>query len=129
MNYRGYLVDSEGNKYYPEVADTGWIEPELMNGAITPALASKGKVRYRKYGKLVQIIGSVKGIDKSGTDIFILPEGFRPTTRIDAITAQTGARWYRVHIAAGGNVNVETSSDSSYNADRWIAVDCMFLVD
>lgn len=75
MEYRGYLVDSKGNKYYPEVADTDWIEAKLMNGAITPALASKGKVRYRKYGKLVQIIGSVKGITEA-TAIFTLPERF-----------------------------------------------------
>ena len=74
MEYRGYLIDKNGNKYYPEISDTGWIEANLINGAITPALASKGKVRYRKYGKLVQIIGSVKGITESGTDVFILPE-------------------------------------------------------
>lgn len=54
--------------------------------------------------------------------------GFRPISRIDTINAQTGTRWYRVHIATGGNVNVETSSDG-YNEGRWIALDCMFLVD
>lgn len=73
MKYKGKLIDKEGNIYYPEVYDSGWIEPKLLNGAITPALSSKGKVRYRKYGNLVQIIGSVKGITQT-TTIFTLPE-------------------------------------------------------
>ena len=127
MEYRGYFVDSEGNIYYPEVYDSGWIEPKLLNGAITPALASKGKVRYRKNGNLVQIIGSVKGITQA-TAIFTLPEGFRPIARIDNIVAQSGTRWFRLNIGTNGNVTTETSSDD-YNKDRWIALDCMFLVD
>ena len=55
--------------------------------------------------------------------------GFRPITRIDTITAQTGSRWFRIHIGSNGYVNVETSSDSEYYEDRWIALDCVFLID
>lgn len=107
--------------------DSDWIEATLNDGVVNNALASKGNVRYRKCGKLVQIIGSVKGITQS-TAIFTLPDGFRPIARVDNITAQSGTRWFRIFVSPAGTVQVETSSDD-YNADRWIALDCMFLVD
>ena len=82
MNYVGYFIDAEGNKYYPEQIDTGWIEANLSNNFKVYNNDSKFTPRFKKIaGKIVEVEGEVspkQTIAGSTTiyEIFTLPERF-----------------------------------------------------
>lgn len=80
MNYSGYFVDSEGNKYYQKVEETEWIEANLSNIFKVYNNDSKFTPRFKKFaGKIVEVEGEVspkQTITGSTTtyEIFTLPE-------------------------------------------------------
>lgn len=83
-NNKGYLINTNGDKIYPDSYDTGWIKvTQFYNGA-SHFNEAGNPVRYRKIGNEVFLAGLLKaGYGASGTTDrglqFILPEGFRPS--------------------------------------------------
>ena len=65
MNYSGYFVDSEGNRYYPESKQKiQWITCDLKAGFTHGALASSRrlnvwKIKWISLYKTVVVRGSV----------------------------------------------------------------------
>ncbi|MGN1270630.1 MAG: hypothetical protein ACI4UX_01365 [Clostridia bacterium] len=60
MNYSGYLVDNEGNKYYPDTNDSGWKTATLQNcTANSNGLGGYPGIVYKKIGKRVIVEGAI----------------------------------------------------------------------
>ena len=64
--------------------DSGWKSITPLIG--TPATGYYVP-KYRKIGKMVELRGYVSNVTKTGADIFVLPEGFRPSSRLRLYTA------------------------------------------
>ena len=111
---------------YEIFEDSNWINLSLETGASVGNI--KKKAQYRKIGKVVQLRGDVQGIAKGDTLIATLPNGFRPSMRIDVIQPLSGVRYCRYRIEPSGQIILEWTSDSNYNAS-WYNLDITFMVD
>ena len=111
------------------VADTGWINLPLTNG-VQPFLADYPP-QYRRIGNMVHIRGRIMNVTQETTYAATLPEGFRPKDYSPRwIAPCNGTIYVRMYLNGGtGNIVVETMSDNTYPAERWIYINYSFLID
>lgn len=79
MNYKGYLIDKNGNKFFPDSYDSGWQTVNLTSEFKPYNNEEKYTPKYRKIGKIVEIFGQIspKATIEGSSDwhtIFTLPE-------------------------------------------------------
>jgi hypothetical protein len=110
-------------------ADTGWINLPLTNG-VQPFLADYPP-QYRRIGNMVHIRGRITNVTQETTYAATLPEGFRPKDYSPRwIAPCNGTIYVRMYLNGGtGNIVVETMSDNTYPAERWIYINYSFLID
>lgn len=111
---------------YEIFEDSDWINLSLEPGITVGNI--KKKAQYRKVGKIVQVRGDVQGIAKGDTLIATLPEGYRPSLRIDIIQPLSGVRYCRYRIETSGQIILEWTSDTQYSAS-WYNLDITFMID
>lgn len=102
-NNKGYLVNKDNEKLFPDQYDSGWIYPTLENGWNNSS-AHASPVRYRKIGNVVYIAGSITGGTFRST-IFTLPVGFRPGGNYQVTLIRATAGYARLHINYDGKNN------------------------
>lgn len=112
--------------------DSGWIQVTSYDGNFANYNSSSGTY-YRKWGKIVQVVGQVKTTTAltSGT-IFTLPTGFRPPHQTYAIAQGSGVYKWLVSVSADGRVICErygTTSQTSISTSSWLAFSIMFIVE
>lgn len=64
-----------------KLADTGWLTPALLNGWVVYDATYGNAAMYRKIGNIVFVRGLIKN-GTVGTNMFILPAGYRPGIRL-----------------------------------------------
>ena len=135
MNYRGYLVDEEGNKFYPKAYDSGWKTATLTNN-FKPYDNDDDKIpQYRKSGNIVEIKGEVspKETIKGSNDeytIFTFSDGFRPDTSVTKLCQGSGSNKWLLTIRNNGDVNFSrygTNSLADASSSAWLVFDCVFF--
>jgi hypothetical protein len=89
-----------------KLADSGWKEPALLNSwANAGGVRKEANCAYRLIGKRLVLRGLlVTGV--SGAAMFTLPEGFRPSTRVELISAIAAGGSVYAHILVETNGNV-----------------------
>jgi len=105
--------------------DTGWVTPTLLNGWVNYDSNAYAIARYRKIGNTVYVSGLVKS-GTVGTDIFILPPGFRPQRNMHIATpsnAAFGIIEILNTVGTPGSVKCNTGSNT------WFSMECSFLAD
>lgn len=104
--------------------DTGWIAAPFASGWSNYA-STYSNAAYRRVGPIVSITGLVKG--PPGTDVFVLPAGFRPARNLHFATAQNGS-WgileITVTVGTPGGVKANTAAGSA----TWLSIECTFMV-
>lgn len=73
------MIQALNDRFTAELADTGWINLALANGAT--AYDSGTTPAFRKIGKTVHLTGAFKGVSTLNTAIATLPAGCRPSRR------------------------------------------------
>ena len=128
-------VASDPNKeewQYPTVLMNGFKD-EGTEQAEHP-LKSAGKVMYRKIGSIVFIRGAVYGNDLKGKDtiVFVLPEGYRPTRRVNCMGFGSGSNPIAISIFANGKVGLSIPTKlgykDSWSAENYETLDCCFSI-
>lgn len=119
-----------------DIHDSGWITATLTSNFTY--YGSDTVPKYRKVGKMVEVIGAVKSksaIAGSTTQytIFTLPQGYRPSTPIVGICQGSGTNIWTLRIDTNGVVSFERyRSGTSYAAtstSTWLPFHVMFFVD
>jgi hypothetical protein len=135
-------------RQYNNVSSTGWKQWQPLHqdsGWITPSLNSSFKVynsdstnapKYRKIGKMVEIVGVVSPaseIASGGTgNIFTLPEGYRPTQNRYYICQGSGRNVWLLTVNPNGTVSCSrygTSSNVAISTSAWLPFNATFLID
>jgi len=111
------LVDNKGNAtpyfedYLFENDDADWVAPTLLNGWVNVG-ANISTAGYIRLKGIIYLQGTIKnGTTTFETDLFNLPSGYRPSSRLimNTITNGTTGRFDilsdgRVKIVSGSNV-------------------------
>ncbi|WP_420574451.1 hypothetical protein [Kordia sp.] len=87
-------------------SDSGWQNALLQNGIQNYSIGSYGNAKYRKKDGVVYIEGLVRNGTPTGsqTQIFTLPVGYRPSTRLILSTIVSGNVMRRIDISQTGQV-------------------------
>jgi len=118
----------------PAIADTGWIDLELIAG-LRPHSESTPP-QYRRIRNVVYLRGSFTGILENYTLCAILPVGFRPTGQSHTFTqntTRTGGAAFFARWAVGVNGNIELTVISrphgGFEDGNWFPINTSFLID
>lgn len=129
------------NQVLPVDDDSSWIYPELTSQFEN--YSEDTKVRYRKVGNIVTIIGAVNPTSTiTGSDtwytIFTLPEGYRPSTHMHLLMQGSGNAVWLLGIGSDGDVkfsrhryNNATSSTYAYSdvtTSNWLPLHAEFMI-
>lgn len=116
-NNKGYLVNKDSEKLFPDQYDSGWIYPTLENGW-SNRTTNASPARYRKIGNVVYIAGSITGGTFNST-IFTLPAGFRPGGSYQSTLVRATAGYARLHFnyEANGNGRVVLENVDGTNGE------------
>jgi len=109
----GIPVANEVNRMTPlVVAPTPWTTLVLQNGWVNQA----GTAQYRKVGDMVQMRGTVGG-GTAGTNVAILPVGFRPPAGLflNSTCTNGGPFLARVYVDPGGAFTIEWGTGGTNN--------------
>ena len=105
------------------IKDSGWKQATLTSDF---SHNTNRELKYRKYGKIVTICGTVAftSVPAWATTITNIPEGYRPRTEIDVWCRLTNNNYpCLIAINPGGNINyLQASNGSTPNANNsmWI---------
>lgn len=106
------------------VHDTGWINLELINGAIT--YGADTIPRIRRIGKEIYLEGAVKGVTAGNTDVAVIPNEFLPAFNRQFVQAFGGggqtASWQITAANNGGRVRLMGVSSGTITATSWFPV-------
>ena len=119
---RGHLKFADGRRVLmgtKSYVDTNWVSPSLDNSWVKYN-DTFGTAQYRRVGNVVEIKGLVKDGD-IGKNIFVLPEGFRPTNQ-KLIATQSHDDLGRLDIKTDGSVNAYAGDNA------WFSVSITFTV-
>lgn len=125
--------------YAPNLEDSGWVYPTL-NSKFTHYSSSENKTRYRKIGKLVEVVGEVKLTSSVTTSnaatqytIFTLPTGYRPSNRISHVCQGSNYYKWMVIINTSGTVTFSRyNNGSAYvecSTSSWLPFQLTFYID
>jgi len=116
-------IASDGTVTMPE-NDSGWIEPTL-NSPYTNFGSPYGNTQYRKIGDNVNIQGLVYiNSASSGSVIFTLPSGYRPSRRLVFGQATANTSITRIDVRTNGDVVAQVITD----ATSWVSLAITFMV-
>lgn len=118
------LVTSKGN----QIAED-WQKVDLNLGYEHNALSSSGDLMIKKIGNIVFIKGSVKGFSGAGETCAILPEKYRPKSRIDTFFGTGGNYFAKGMIAANGGITLLGDSRGSFSVSNWYSICTSWLTD
>jgi len=109
-------ISTKGN---PDPGAKKYLVPALENGWINYGGEHAGAGYFKDYNGIVYLRGSIKnGISLPGTTIFILPEGYRPSTSGRLMFPVIGNNVFsRVDIWANGEVLIMTDPGSFLSLD------------
>lgn len=117
---------------------TSWKNATLSSNFTNYYSSGSEAPKYRRHGNLVEIRGTVKPTKEieystEYTDIFTLPEGYRPDTSVFTLCQGSGACIWLMQINNEGRVGFTRyrNGDTNTNASNsvWLPFHCTFLVD
>jgi hypothetical protein len=120
------------------IEDTGWIDLTLTSDFKNYNNNNNNRVRYRKCGQVVQIIGIVsptKELEANApeTTIGTLPENFRPVISVSRICQGSGTNIWLLIITLDGRVTLSRyRNETGYNnvgTSAWITLSETFLAN
>jgi hypothetical protein len=104
------------NNVWEWITGTKWYTPTLLNSWADFDSAWTG-ARYRKISGMVEIQGMIAGgTATGGTDLFILPEGFRPAKNLLFPTIISGTVLSRIDVLPTGTVELGTTASSTWTS-------------
>lgn len=110
-----------------KIADTGWIDLTLLNGA---TVQNGFTPRYRRIGKIVIIKGIVTTVSSADTVVATLPTGFRPSTTHYFVNTKNVNNTVVTMIGySSGNITITGASNGSYLSTDYNCINSMFLID
>ncbi|MDE6020171.1 MAG: hypothetical protein K2H01_04115 [Ruminococcus sp.] len=113
--YEPYTTDDLQAQINALAEDSGWIRMMISSG--------NGELYYRKYGKMVELKGSISPNGSDEWNVCTLPGGYRPsTTSVDVTVIGNSPR--NLSISTQGIITV-----SGVVAHELIKVHACFLVD
>ena len=130
-----YSILDTGNYY--KLMDSGWFNGGLLGDNFT-VYNDNSQVKYRKIGKQVQIMGTVKprvDIEGSTTQhtIFTLPSGYRPPYALHQVCYGSNNYTWRLTVNTNGTVCFSRYGlDSGYvtaAVGHWINFQATFFID
>ena len=125
VNENAEKIDDLNN----ETKDTGWLELTLNDGYTNNALASSGKLMYRRIGHQVFLKGSCKGFAEFNTSCGTLPTGFRPSTRHDFYVGTGGFRLAKAMVSANGAITLIADTGETASSTQWYSFCTSFITD
>ena len=140
-DYQTYVRTRTGDiwsnwKQYQMVEDTGWKTLTLTSDFKAYGNVNDNVPRYRKVGKLVEIMGAVAPAKdfSAGEDYVIttLPEGYRPSINRFFICQGSGRAIWTLYVYSDGRVIFSRYGTSAYAAAStsvWLPFNVTFLVD
>lgn len=103
--------------YYGEVG--AWQTPTLLNSWVNYGGVYQ-TARYRKVGHEVEIQGLIKsGTTTTGTNLLILPTGYRPSNRL-VFATNSFQLFGSIDITSAGEVKIMLGNSN------WISINCKF---
>lgn len=130
-----YSILDTGNYY--KLMDSGWFNGGVLGDNFT-VYNDNSQVKYRKIGKQVQIMGTVKprvDIEGSTTQytIFTLPSGYRPPYALHQVCYGSNNYTWRLTVNTNGTVCFSRYGlDSGYvtaAVGHWINFQATFFID
>lgn len=130
-----YSILDTGNYY--KIMDSGWFNGGLLGDNFT-VYNDNSQVKYRKIGKQVQIMGTVKPrVDIAGSTtqhtIFTLPSGYRPPYALHQVCYGSNNYTWRLTVNTNGTVCFSRYGlDSGYvtaEVGHWINFQATFFID
>lgn len=130
-----YSILDTGNYY--KIMDSGWFNGGVLGDNFT-VYNDNSQVKYRKIGKQVQIMGTVKprvDIEGSTTQhtIFTLPSGYRPPYALHQVCYGSNNYTWRLTVNTNGTVCFSRYGlDSGYvtaAVGHWINFQATFFID
>jgi len=98
-----------------ELSGSDWIQLVINGG--------NGELYYRRYGKMVEIKGSVSPLNSGQWSLYTLPAGYRPSTAsVDVLVMGNSPR--NLNISTQGNVTL-----SDVTAHELIKLHACFLIN
>ena len=132
----GYLIDENGNKYYPEQKDTGWISATLTSDFKPYNNNNNNIPKYRRVGNMVEIIGTITPASNLNAStsytIFNLPSEFIPSFNRTTICQGTGINRWLLTVNKDGYVVFERYGITEYksaSAGNWLPFNITYFVD
>lgn len=115
-------------RYLQNIRQSAWLSPTLLNGWSDYGGAYCTAQYYRDPNRTIHIKGTVAGgTTTSGTNIFVLPAGYRPLqNHVFAQTSYSGATpgSASITVAQNGAVFVTYASGNTL-----LSIDCMFRAE
>lgn len=130
-----YSILDTGNYY--KLMDSGWFNGGVLGDNFT-VYNDDSQVKYRKIGKQVQIMGTVKPrVDIAGSTtqhtIFTLPSGYRPPYALHQVCYGSNNYTWRLTVNTNGTVCFSRYGlDSGYvtaEVGHWINFQATFFID
>lgn len=135
-----YRTDS-GTNYaiLDESIDSGWINvTSLGSDFVAYSANANDQVKYRRYGKIVEIRGVVKpaaAFEAGDTNrtIFTLPTGYRPSSQVNVKCQGSGANTWLLSITSAGVVRgaryANGTAYTSAGTSTWWPFHATFIID
>lgn len=115
-------------RYLPFITQPAWSTPTLLNSWVNYGATAATVQYYKDPNQIVHIKGVVKdGTTTPGTNLFILPAGFRPLlNHTFAQVSYNGAAagFAGVTVSQNGAVYVETTTGNTF-----LSIDCSFRAE
>lgn len=131
-----YSILDTGNFY--KLMDSGWLTCAINTSGKFTIYDNGSNIRYRKVGKMVEVVGAVKpkeAID-AGTESYVfgtLPSGYRPSLAITERAQGSGGNSWLFSITTAGELRYSRYSNGSscilLPAATWLPFHATFFTD
>lgn len=115
-------------RYLPFIKQSAFVAPTLLNSWVDYGGTAATAAYYKDPNQIVHVKGVIKsGTTTSGTNLFVLPAGFRPLlNHTFAQLSYNGAAagFAGITIAQNGAVYVETTTGNTF-----LSIDCSFKAE
>jgi len=131
-----YSVLDTGNFY--SLMDSGWLTCAINTSGKFTIYDNGSNIRYRKIGKMVEVVGAVKPKEaiEAGTASYVfgtLPSGYRPSLAITERAQGSGGNSWLFSITTGGELRYSRYSNGSscilLPAATWLPFHATFFTD
>ena len=123
-DYKGYLQDKNNNNLYLEDYDTGWKNLTLLVG-------SAGFAKYRRVGKMVQILILNFTEWQYNQNFLRIPDeiaapNYLKSNSYRKVCPSTGTTWARAELTKDGYLQM---FNGTCTAGAWVDVDYIYFID